>query len=137
MNPKHPNLHHQTSKSYQSGSIVSFQCDTNYHGVITNKFKWRPHNHNLYTEQNTDRLKHYSLSKSFINFYKNIHLDMIPTGFVKYLSYSSSVYLITSTACTTACKLTFNHTNIDQNQIQKQSSAKHLPYYTWQKNSPS
>lgn len=60
---------------------------------------------------------------------------MIPTGFVKNLSYSSSVYLITSTACTTACKLTFNYTNIDQNQIQKQSSAKHLPYYTWQKNS--
>ena len=61
---------------------------------------------------------------------------MLPTGFVKYLSYSSSVYLITSTACTKACKLTFNHTKrYWPKPNSKIKQAKHLPYYTWQKNS--
>jgi hypothetical protein len=34
---------------------------------------------------------------------------MIPTGFAKYFSYSSSVYLVMSTDCMKTCKQTLNY----------------------------
>lgn len=53
---------------------------------------------------------------------------MIPTGSFKYFSYSSSVYLMMSTDCTTAFKLSFNHGNktiegVQLSQTKKVSNA--------------
>lgn len=47
---------------------------------------------------------------SSVQLYK-CSLDMIPTGSAKYFSYSSSVYLVMSTDCITACKQTLNDVN--------------------------
>lgn len=72
------------------------------------------------------------IKQTHINFRYIEQSEMIPTGSVKYFSYSSSVYLMMSTDCTTAFKLSFNHANktiegVQLNQTKKVSNANHAP----------